>query len=161
MARSVAARGPGGQPASRSAYDRAVIDEETGFGRRVAQHLREDRIAWMTTVSPSGAPVPRPVWFLWDDDGSVLMYSQESPRIRNIEANPNVSLNFDGDGNGGDIVVLNGTAAVERDAPPAHEVPDYVEKYTWGFESLGMSAAEFAASYSVPVRIRLARMSGH
>ncbi|HEY1277079.1 MAG TPA: TIGR03667 family PPOX class F420-dependent oxidoreductase [Thermoleophilaceae bacterium] len=138
-----------------------MIDEDTEFGARAARHLREDRIVWMTTVGPDGTPVPRPVWFLWDGDGSVLVYSQESPRIRNIEANPRVALNFDGDGSGGDIVVLTGTAAVEPDAPPAHEVPEYVEKYGWGFESLSMTAEEFARLYHVPVRIRPARLSGH
>jgi PPOX class probable F420-dependent enzyme len=63
----------------------------------------------MTTVSPSGTPVPRPVWFVWEED-SVLMYSEPKQRIRNIETNPRVTLNFDGDGGGGDIVVLTGEA---------------------------------------------------
>jgi PPOX class probable F420-dependent enzyme len=100
-----------------------VIDESTEFGARVARHLREEIVVWMTTVTPSGAPLPMPVWFIWDGAESVLMYSQDGARVRNIEANPRVTLNFGGDGRGGDIVVLSGTATVDRDAPPAHEVP--------------------------------------
>jgi PPOX class probable F420-dependent enzyme len=138
-----------------------VIDQGTDYGARVARHLREDRIVWMTTVSPKGMPVPRPVWFLWDGDDSVLLFSRESPRIRNIEANPRVSLNFDGDGSGGDIVVLSGTATVERDEPPAYDNDEYVEKYGWGFESLRMTPEEFSERYSVPIRIRLTRLDGH
>jgi hypothetical protein len=42
-----------------------VIDESNEFGARVARHLREEMIAWLTTVTPSGAALPRPVGFLW------------------------------------------------------------------------------------------------
>ena len=62
----------------------------------------------MTTVSPSGAPLPRPVWFLWDGGETVVMYSQAGLRVRNLAANPRVTLNFRGDEEGGDIVVLSG-----------------------------------------------------
>src|SRR3954454_558047 len=93
-----------------------LIDEGTEFGARVARRLREEQIAWVTTVtSPMGAPLPRPVWFVWDAAEAVLVYSRRGARIRNIQANPRVTLSFDGDGRGGDIVVLSGRAAVERD----------------------------------------------
>jgi PPOX class probable F420-dependent enzyme len=137
-----------------------VIDESTEFGARVARHLREEIVVWMTTVTPSGAPLPMPVWFIWDGAESVLMYSQDGARVRNIEANPRMTLNFGGDGRGGDIVVLSGTATVDRDAPPAHEVPEYLSKYDAHIARLGMSPESFAASYHVPVRIRLTRLRG-
>ena len=31
----------------------------------------------MTTVVPSGGPLPMPVWFLWEGGESVVMFSQE------------------------------------------------------------------------------------
>jgi hypothetical protein len=74
----------------------------------------------LTTVTPSGAPLPRPVGFLFDDDQTVLVYSQPGARIRNISR----TLNFGGDGKGGDIVVLSGTAEVVQSVPTAAEVPD-------------------------------------
>ena len=90
----------------------SVIDDTSAFGARAARRLREEIVVWLTTVSPAGSPVPRPVWFVWDDAETVVMYSRPSPRIRNLEANPRVTLNFDGDGRGGDIVVLSGRAAI-------------------------------------------------
>jgi general stress protein 26 len=51
------------------------------------------------------------------------MYRQPGARVRNIAANPKITLNFDGDGHGGDIVVLSGTAQVDPDAPAADAVP--------------------------------------
>ncbi len=104
------------------------IDTGTEFGQRVARRLESELIGWLTTVSPAGVPVPSPIWFLWDGE-SFLIYSQpDVPKLRNIAANPNVSLHLDGDGDGGDIVIVTGTAAVSQD-PPAHEVPPYIAKY--------------------------------
>jgi PPOX class probable F420-dependent enzyme len=139
-----------------------VIDETTEFGARAARRLREERVAWLTTVTAAGAPVPSPVWFLWDGADSVTMYSlDDAPRLRNIEAHPRVSLHFDGDGSGGNIVVLSGRASIERGVPPAHDNAAYVEKYGWGFERLRTTPEQFSQRYAVPVRIALERLRGH
>jgi PPOX class probable F420-dependent enzyme len=138
-----------------------VFDEGTEFGARVARHLREEIVVWMTTVTPAGAPLPMPVWFIWDGDESVLMYSQRSARVRNVESNPHVTLNFHGDGRGGDIVVLSGLAEVDRDAPPASESPAYLEKYDDHIARIGMTTDRFAQRYSVPVRIQFTHLRGH
>ena len=138
-----------------------VVDLSTEFGARVAAHLRDEVVVWLTTVTPSGSPLPSPVWFLWDGADGVSMYSMAGARVRNIEANPNVSLNFGGDGAGGDIVVLAGLATVARDAPPADRATDYLAKYEAHIARIGMTPATFAERYRVPVRIRLTRVRGH
>jgi PPOX class probable F420-dependent enzyme len=139
-----------------------TIDESTEFGARAARHLREDRLVWLTTVNPSGTPVPSPVWFWWDEPDSVLMFSQAgTPRTRNIAVNPRVSLNFGGDGQGGDIVVLSGRAAVDDATGPASGVAPYLEKYAWGLERLELTPEQFSERYRVPVRIALTRLRGH
>jgi PPOX class probable F420-dependent enzyme len=74
------------------------------------------------------------VWFLRDGEESILIYSRpRTPKLRNLERNPKVSLYLDGDRQGGDIVVCLGKAHVSSD-PPADQGPEYVAKYTWGFE---------------------------
>jgi PPOX class probable F420-dependent enzyme len=138
-----------------------LIDLDGEFGARVARHLREEVVVWMTTVTPAVAPLPMPVWFHWDGGEDVVMYSQRGARIRNIEANPHVTLNFAGDGEGGDIVVLSGEAAIAGDVPPADQHRDYVEKYAEHIALLGMTPETFAEKYDVPVRIRLDRVRGH
>jgi PPOX class probable F420-dependent enzyme len=138
-----------------------MIDESTEFGARAARRLREEIVAWMTTTTASGSPLPRPIWFLWDGDGSVVMYSRPSPRVRNIEANPRVTLHFDGDGDGGDIIVFTGTAAVDPELPPVDQSPEYLVKYDKHIARLGMTPKSFAAAYRVPVRIRFTRVDGH
>ena len=135
--------------------------QSSEFGERVARHLREDIVVWMTTVTRAGAPLPMPVWFLWDGGESALMYSMPGARVRNIEANPKVTLNFDGDGGGGDIVVLSGTATIDRDAPPVDQAGEYRAKYDEQIERIGMNPESFAERYSVPVRVAFTRLRGH
>jgi PPOX class probable F420-dependent enzyme len=137
-----------------------TIDESTEFGARAAAHLRDEIVVWMTVVTRSGGPLPMPVWFLWEGGESVVMFSQEGARVRNLEANPNVSLNFAGDGRGGDIVVLSGVATL-RDSPPADQVDAYIQKYADHIRRIGHTPESFAARYSVPVRIELTRLRGH
>jgi PPOX class probable F420-dependent enzyme len=138
-----------------------MIDESTDLGALVGRHLREERVAWLTTVTPSGAPLPSPVWFWWDGTDSVLVFSlPETARIKNIAANPKVSINFAGDGSGGDIVILSGTATVGGEGG-ADRVEPYVKKYQWGFDRLRITPEQFAQRYSVPIRIRLTKVRGH
>ena len=137
-----------------------MIDQSTEFGARAARRLREEVVVWMTTVTPAGSPVPRPVWFLWDGAESVVMFSQPGPRVRNIEANPRVTLNFDGNGAGGDIIVFSGTATIDPESP-ADKSPEYLAKYDERIARLGLTPTTFAERYSVPVRIRFTRLSGH
>ena len=139
----------------------ALIDTSSEFGRRADRRLREEKLAWLTTVDSAGTPQPIPVWFLWDGAGSILVYSRpDTPKLRAIAANPRVSVNLDGNGTGGDIVVALGEAA-ESDDPPAHELPDYVEKYAPLISRNGWTPESFAADYSVAVRVRVTRVRGH
>ena len=138
----------------------ALLDASTEFGQRAERRLREEKLAWLTTVDGAGTPQPIPVWFLWDGEDSILIYSQpNTPKLRSIERQPRVSLNLDGNGSGGDIVVAIGEAAVSDD-PPAHEVAAYVDKYAPLIERNRWTAESFAADYSVPIRITVRRVRG-
>ena len=139
-----------------------LLDADTEFGQRAARRLREEWLAWLTTVDAKGTPQPVPVWFLWDGADSILIYSKpDTPKLRAIERNPRVSLHLDGNGKGGDIVVVLGEASVSDDDPPAHEIPVYVEKYRPRLEYNRWSPEEFSSMYSVPIRIRVSRIRGH
>lgn len=137
-----------------------LTDPATPFGLRVDRRLDVDALAWLTTVDRHGTPQPVPVWFLRDGD-ELLVYSKpDTPKLANIAERPRVSVHLDGDGRGGDIVVLVGTAR-RSDDPPAHAVPAYVDKYAWGIARIGMTPESFAAAYSVPMRIAVEKVRGH
>ncbi len=124
-------------------------------GARLTRRLREERLIWLTTVSPDGAPQTSLVWFLWDGDEFQIYSMAGKPKLRNIRHNPHVALNFNSDPFGGSVVVLEGEARVEADAPPAREHPAYLAKYRGIIaDRLGMTMDEFSETYSVPVRVR-------
>jgi len=125
---------------------------------RAATRLRDERVIWLTTVRKNGQPQTSPVWFLWDG-ATFLIYSKpDVGKLANITANPRVSLNLDGNGQGGDIVVLEGTAALAPDAPPAHEHPAYVAAYAPLIKRNGWTPESFASDYSVALRITPTRV---
>lgn len=137
-----------------------TIDRESEFGQRVLRRLEREEIIWLTTCRPEGTPQPSPVWFHWDGE-ALLIYSQpDTPKLRNIAANPRVALNFNATPTGGDVVVLAGTGAVPADRQPATSVPAYIEKYRSGLAGLGMEPEAFAADYSVPVRVTPTHLRG-
>lgn len=137
------------------------IDTSTDFGRRVARRLEEERIIWLTTGGPDGTPQPRPVWFWWDGQ-SFLIYSRPGThKLHHIAANPRVALHFDGDGQGGDIVVFTGRARLDESTPPAHDLVEYAAKYREGFRRINMTPLEFAAAYSVALRVTPTNLRGH
>lgn len=112
--------------------------------------LSDAVVIWMTTVGPSGQPQSSPVWFVIDGD-EVLMYSAPSPRLDNIATNPRVALNLDSN-EGEDVVTIEGVARVV-DGPPNDAHPAYQEKYRGRIEEMGYTTGEFAAEYSVAIRV--------
>ena len=126
-----------------------LSDEKAAYA---ARRLETSRIAWLTTVRSDGTPQTSPIWFFWDGD-DFLVYSLDSTRVRNVETQPRVALNLDGNGLGGDVVVVEGTAHIDRKAPSAAHHLAYLEKYRPVMDEYGWTPEWFAARYSVPIRI--------
>ena len=136
----------------------ASIDTTSARGTHAAQRLREEIIAWFTTVRSSGQPDTVPVWFLWDG-ATVLIYSQpEQGKLRNIARNPRVSLVLDNTHGGGDVVRIEGTAEVVTGHPLATDLPDYIAKYADGIQRIGHDPSGFAKLYSVTIRVTPTRI---
>ena len=72
-----------------------------------------------------------------------------------------MALHLDGDGKGGDIVIVTGAARIDREAPPADSVPEYIAKYREGIHRIGMTPESFARAYSVAVRVTPRHLRGH
>ncbi|TMC21688.1 MAG: TIGR03667 family PPOX class F420-dependent oxidoreductase [Chloroflexi bacterium] len=138
-------------------------DPTTAFGERVARRLRDEHLIWLTTVDTKGMPQPTPVWFLWDEASSTfLIYSQnEAKRLAHIQQNPKVALNFDGDGSGGNIIVFTGLAETSTTDPAVDQMPAYLEKYHDAIARLFTVPQNFAAMYSVALRIHPHAVRGH
>jgi PPOX class probable F420-dependent enzyme len=104
----------------------AVLDLRKRKDAHAAQRLRDELIVWLTTVSRQGQPRSSPVWSWWDGDAFRLFSQSRKPKLRNISANPRVSLHLEWGREGDDIVVFEGRARIVRDGEPASSLPAYV-----------------------------------
>ena len=130
-----------------------MLDTTTEAGGRAERRLREEQIIWMTTVRSDAQPQSVPVWFFWDGE-TFLVYSQpDRQKLRNIESESRVGLNLNSNAQGGDVVRVEGTAQIVEDAPPATEVPEYVEKYRNAIARIGFDPEGFARAFSVALRV--------
>jgi PPOX class probable F420-dependent enzyme len=140
---------------------RAVSSLPDGpFGDRVRARLRDEYVIWLITVGADGTPQPNPVWFIWDGADSLVVYNRTSAhRLRHLADRPTATLHFDGNGRGGDVVVLS-AVATRVELPPPHENADYVAKYADGMRRVSGSLEQFSADYPVPLRFDIRRVRG-
>ncbi len=108
----------------------AVIPD-SDFGTRARAGCSDEIVIWLTTTSADGTPQPNPVWFLWEEDADALLIynANNAKRLEHVAVRPRVSLHFDGDGRGGDIVVLTGVAEQALDVSSADQNEVYLAKY--------------------------------
>jgi PPOX class probable F420-dependent enzyme len=138
-----------------------AIDDSTDFGARALSRLQNDIIIWLIVVDETNTPRPTPVWFIWDGE-QIVIYSQPNQlKIRSIEANPRVSLHFNSDEQGGNIVVLTGNARVAPEMPEPKEIPAYVEKYSQVIAAMGADPDQMSATFSTAIVVTPDRLSGH
>lgn len=134
---------------------------DTPFGARVRERLRDERLAWLTTVGGDGTPQPNPVWFLWDGEDSVLVYNaNDARRLGRIGQGVRGALHLQTDAEGDDVVVITGALEPAPDAPTPDENDAYLAKYAAAIEGLGYDAAQFAQRYSVATRLRIEKVRG-
>jgi PPOX class probable F420-dependent enzyme len=130
-----------------------VFDTGSDADSHALGRLADEKVAWLTSVTPAGQPQTFPVWFLWES-GEVLVYSSnKAKRNANLEANPRVSLHLNDDGGGSDLVIIEGTARIDPSTPSPDNHAAYMAKYAeWMVRDVG-SVERFLAEYNVPVRI--------
>jgi PPOX class probable F420-dependent enzyme len=127
---------------------------------RVEARLRQNLMAWLTTVRPDGQPISVPVWFLTREDGTILLYSQPGKqKLRSIADNPKVSLGLDVTDIGRNIVRMEGIASVVHDEPAADQQPEYLAKYIERIGTIFGTPERFAELFSVAVIITPTKLS--
>ncbi len=136
------------------------IDFGSDLGKRAVARLQGEQVVWLTTTSPSGTPLPTPVWFLWHEN-TVLIFSQpNTAKLSAIQRHERVALNFNSDEHGGNVIILKGAAEIVGSGLPPTSFPAYLAKYAGGFNSLNMTPEAFAAEYSELIRVSPDRLTG-
>jgi len=135
-----------------------VLDLSAEKSAAVTERLETEGIAWVTTVTPDGQPQSSPIWFWWDGQEFLVYAQPHSWKVRNIRANPKVSLHLNSDEQGGQVVTFEGAAHIGESDPGAHEAAGYLAKYRAGIASIGMSPEQMSAEYSVALHITPTRV---
>jgi PPOX class probable F420-dependent enzyme len=120
--------------------------------------LERETVAWLTTVNGAGQPQSSPVWFLAYPEYIVVYSLANTPRVRNISANPRVALNLNSSPSGDDLVIVEGRAEIVADPVAADQDDDYLAKYDTHIIREGMTAASFARDYPVRIHVHPTRL---
>ena len=108
-------------PTTTPTLDRPDIPREYGIPKtsegllpwsHLDQRLAEATVYWVATSGPGGVPRVRPLDGLWHDGVLYVGGSPATRWVRDIEANPKVSVHLDG---GLDVAILEGTAEILED----------------------------------------------
>jgi PPOX class probable F420-dependent enzyme len=139
-----------------------MLDFNSKFGRVIKRHLKNQHFIWLTTVDAKGAPQPRPVWFIWDDDTFLVFSQPNAYKVKHVKNNPKVSLHFNTTDEAGEkgVIVFNGEASIDHKALPAHKLPAYMRKYKTSILGLNTTPEEFSKEYSTAIRIKPAEVRG-
>lgn len=121
------------------------------LSQEVSSRLESDHYGWLTTVAKSGQPVPRLIWFYFDGTDLMVYTMPSAAKVAHIKARPQVSLNLDSDGNGGGIIVVGGTAAIDATDVDCRADEPYWAKYREESDQFGLT--DSMGAYSTRLRI--------
>jgi PPOX class probable F420-dependent enzyme len=117
----------------------------------VSARLTSDHYGWLTTVANSGQPVPKLIWFYFDGAALVIYTVPNSAKVAHIRRHPQVSLNLDSNGNGGDVVVIGGAATIDAEGVDCREDGPYWTKFSELADKFGLTEA--MGSYSTRIKV--------
>ena len=120
---------------------------------RLHGFLESEPVVWLSTVRPDGAPHLVPIWFWWDGEALLVFSKPAAQKVRNLRAHPSVMLALGDAEDDFDVGLMRGRAEL-LDQPTAEVLPAaHLDKYADKLASIGLSAEEYAATYSQVIRI--------
>jgi PPOX class probable F420-dependent enzyme len=133
----------------------ALARDEAGWAR---EHLEIDVVGWLTTVAPDGRPQTSVISFLRDGPTIVFYSKPDTPKLRNLAANPLVSFHLQSDPYGDHALIIEGRAGIDPAIPPSDVHPAYAAKYRAPLAHWQMDETATAREFSVPIRIHPLRV---
>ena len=125
----------------------------TVAANRIQGFLEREPVVWLSTVRPDGGPHLVPIWFWWDGEALLVFSKPGAQKVRNLRAQPSVMLALGDAEDDFDVGLMRGRAEL-LDRPTGEVMPAaHLDKYAGKLASIGVSAEEYAASYSQVIRI--------
>jgi PPOX class probable F420-dependent enzyme len=135
------------------------MDSTTLAAQRVRSFLEREPVVWLSTSRPDGAPHLVPTWFAWDGETIVIRSKPGARKVRNLRHDPRAMLALGDAEDDFDVGLLEASADV--DDGRGDDLPEaFVAKYRERIAGLGLTMAEFAATYSATIRLTPARALG-
>ena len=120
---------------------------------RIHGFLEREPVVWLSTVRPDGGPHLVPIWFWWDGEAVLVFSKPDAQKVRNLRAHPSVMLALGDAAADFDVGLLRGRAEL-LDQPTGEVLPAaHLDKYAEKLASIGLSAQEYATTYSQVIRI--------
>lgn len=132
---------------------RAQLDPSNQEHQHILARLEHDEMIWLASVRPDGRPHLVPVGFLWEEQGTILVFSQPNQKVRNLREHPTVTLALDGANDGHDVVIIEGEAALLAAGEATPEHPRYAQKYARHFARVDWTPTQMKVTYSQAIRI--------
>lgn len=124
---------------------------------RLRRFLEREPVIWLSTTRDDGAPHVVPTWFAWDGEAITILSKPTARKARNLRDDPRAMVGLGDAEDDFDVGLLETTAEIlDEPAPP--DLPwAFRAKYGRRIEALGLTPAEFAATYSTMIRLTPAR----
>jgi PPOX class probable F420-dependent enzyme len=135
---------------------RAALTKDSADWAR--KHLEEDIVGWLATVTADGRVQTSPIAFLWDGETLLIYSAPDAPKVRNIGGHPQVSFQLNSDEYGDRVLIVEGIAAVDAEAPAWADNPAMVAKYHDHMAHWNLDEAENSRQMAAPIRIRPTRV---
>ncbi len=129
------------------------MDQLVAATARIDRLLHREPVVWLSSIRPDGGPHLVPIWFSWDGREILIASKPHAQKVRNVRANPSVMLALGEAEDDFDVGLLEGRAEL-LDTRAAVVLPAaHLAKYRRQMAAIGLTPAEFLATYSQVIRI--------
>ena len=123
--------------------------------------LRDDPVAWLSSVQPDGRPHVVPVWFHWDGERIVAFSKPNARKIGNLRDQPSVMLAVGTPGPEFEVELIEAIAEIPE-ADASEVMPEgFGAKYRDLLRRANLTVQRFAEVYSQPIVLRPTRFLGY
>jgi PPOX class probable F420-dependent enzyme len=136
--------------------------DSTAADLRVERFLETEPVIWLSSIRPDGAPHLVPTWFAWDGEAIIIRSKPHAKKVRNLAHDPRAMVALGDAEDDFDVGLLEARAEIDMGAeePPVPLPAPFLAKYRERIAGLGITPAEFAATYSATIRLTPARALG-
>jgi len=129
------------------------MDKASIATARIRRFLETEPVVWLSSVCDDGAPHLVPTWFVWDGEAIVIVSKPGAVKVRNLRADPRAMLALGDADDDFDVGLLEATAILSAQPTPLELPPGFLAKYGERIAALGLTAAQFARTYSQVIRL--------